>query len=408
MTRCRSGRSPLVGLLLLPLLLAACSDNKGPAGPTFGTSVTGTASNGQFVLTVNINPNNVEPGQRAGITVRATTVNGAPLEGREVQLSTTHGVLDRVAGVTDAAGRFVAFITIPAPAGGNTPGNIPSQVTITATVDGLQAQGVLNVALPGALQVIPGTATLAPGARQFFNCVGGVPPYRWEPSGGTLDVSTGPTVRFTAGTALGQFTLKCTDSAGNAAAATITIATERLSVVPGSVTLNPGQTQVFQAAGGVAPFTWSFPAGAGTLSSTTGPSIALTAGTTAGTFTLILTDATGQTASASVTIQVPGLALLPSSTERRFGATGDPPGLCTIGTASVTLTVTGGVPPYTFSATAGTVTPPVLGAAGPVTYSLAVGTVSGGFSTTETVTVLDSRGVSATATVTVSCTPSTS
>lgn len=290
----------LLSFLLVPALLVGCSkkndESRGPSAATGPTSITGTATGANFILTITINPNAIPPGGTAGITVNATTVNGAPLANRDVQMTTGAGTLSKVSGKTDAAGKFVTSITMTDP-------RVTGAVQITATVMALTATAILNVVEPGVLTVIPATATLAPGQQQFFNCAGGVPPFRWEVSGGTLDTLAGPTVLFTAGNQLGTFTLKCTDAAGNVASATITISTVRLEVVPSSATLAPGQSQIFQARGGVGPFTWSFPAGAGTLSTTSGPTTTLTAAATPGTFTLLLTDGTGATASAAVTIR---------------------------------------------------------------------------------------------------------
>lgn len=396
------GRVALLSLLLMPALLLGCKGNsktKGPSAVTGPSSITGTATGADFILTITINPNAIPPGGTAGITVTATTLNGAPLANRDVQMVTGAGTLSQVSGKTDAAGKFVTSITMTDP-------RVTGTVQITATVMALTVEAFLNVIEPGVLAIVPSSATMAPGATQFFNCVGGVPPYRWEPSGGTVNRPNEPSVIFTAGSVTGTFVLKCTDSAGNAAQATITITTavgDALAVTPPSVTLGPGQTQTFQASGGTPPYTWSFPAGAGSLSTTTGPTTTLTAAATPGTFTLLLTDSQGRTASASVTISVPALTLLPETVTRTFGATGAAPGTCSPGTISITFTVSGGAPPYSLSATAGTVTPSTLSGPGTFTYSISPGTLTGGTVQTETITVRDALGNTDTATVRIEC-----
>jgi len=384
----------------MPALLLGCKGNTKTKGPGFGSSITGTATNGLFSLTVNPNPNNTNKGGSVGITVLAQTLNGAPLANRNVQMATSGGTLSSVAGSTDAAGKFVTTLSIPPDYAG------PNPVAVSATVDGLTATGNVFINDLGLLTVVPATATMAPGATQFFNCVGGVPPYRWEPSGGTVNRPNEPSVIFTAGSVTGTFVLKCTDSAGNAAQATITITTavgDALTVTPTGVILAPGQTQIFQASGGTPPYTWSFPAGAGSLSTTTGPTTTLTAAATPGTFGLLLTDSQGRTALAAVQISVPALTLLPETVTRTFGATGAPPGTCSPGTISITFTVSGGAPPYSLSATAGTVTPSTLGAAGTFVYSITPGTLTGGTAQTETITVRDALGNTDTSTVTITC-----
>lgn len=372
------GATLLLSFLLVPALLVGCTKNDKSKGPGAGSSITGTATNGLFSLTVNPNPNNTNKGGSVGITVLAQTLNGAPLANRNVQMATSGGTLASVAGSTDAAGKFVTTLAIPPDYNG------PNPVEVSATVDGLTAKANVFVNDLGPLTVVPATATLAPSATQVFNCVGGVPPYRWEPSGGTLNTSAGPAVTFTAGNQLGVFDLKCRDSAGNAASARITIQpATALAVTPSAVTLAPGQTQVFQASGGVPPYTWSFPSGAGTLSTTTGPTTTLTAGTTLGTFTLILTDSTGATRQATITISgtVAGpLTILPGDVTLNAGQV-------------QVFQARGGVPPYSWTATGGT---PTTGTGNSFTYT--AGSVPGTFS----VTLTDSINQAISAKVTIS------
>ncbi len=393
-------RVALASLFFIPALLLGCTKNSGSKGPTGpNAAVTGTASNGLATASINFNPNTVAPGGNAGITLLLTTLSGAPIADQSVQWSTTGGTLATVSGKTDAAGKAVNNISIPET-------STSSSEVATAVVANLTVKGTLFIGVPGTLKIDPpGPLTLAPGDTQFLNCVGGVDPVRWEPSGGTLNRTNDRSVIFTAGSLTGTFFEKCTDAANNSASVSITIGTAQtlLTVTPTSVTLSPNQTQNFTASGGRPPYTWSFPAGAIVITSPS--SITLTAGTTSGTFTLILTDSVGATASAAVTIAVPPLTLLPTTVTRQFGTscstTNCVPPPCSV-SAAITLTVTGGVPPYTFSATFGTVTPSTLSAAGTVTYSF-TGTLTAGTTNTETVTVLDSVGKSATSTVTFSC-----
>jgi hypothetical protein len=393
----------LLLLLLVPIVIVACSEQK-HNGPTFPASTTGVSTNGLLTLILSVNPNNINKGDTTGVTVTSLTPNGAPVPNKKVNLSTSGGTLAAVFGITDAGGKFATTLRVPQDYNGPTP------ITVTAAVDSAVASVSVFLNDLGQLRIDPpGPLIMSPGDRQFLNCVGGVPPYRWEPSGGTLNRTNEPSVIFTAGSAVGTFFVKCSDSAGNSASVQITISltTGGLEVQPKSVTLSLGQRQSFQAIGGRPPYTWSFPTNAGTLSNTTGPSTILTAGTSAGKFTLLLTDSVGATAAAEVTITPPAPPeLLPSSVTRTLVATTPSPGTCsTGGGVNVTFTVTKGVPTYTFSTTdGGSVSPPTLSAPGTITYKLNLpSSLPEGFDTTETITVLDSVGQSDTSTVNVKC-----
>ncbi len=397
-------RLRLVSWLLLPALLAACSSQSGSKGPTFGAGITGTATNGLFSLTVNINPNTVGRGGSAGITVVAQTPNGIPLKGKSVQMSTSGGILSSVAGTTDAAGKFVTSISIPEDFDSSV-----ASVDVSATVDGLTAKATLNIGSLGVLAIVPTSATLAPGATQFFNCTGGVPPYKWEASGGTINISSGPSVIYTAGNQFGTFTLKCTDAAGTAVGAQITITNQALQapvIAPTSAQLRPNQTQTFTVTGGTPPYSWS--ATGGTLNTTAGTSVVYTAGNL-GQGLVCVTDGAGKQACATITITITPPKILPATVTRTFGATpsgsSDKVGSCNNIAITVTFTVTDGAPPYTMSATSGSFDKTTLPGPGTVTYSVTLNNVTGGTTDTETVTVLDSGGQSATATITITCTP---
>ncbi len=131
--RGRHGALPVV--LLWGLLLAACSDNKGPAGPTAGAGQVGHAdTTSQLQVDIALNPTAVEVNRRIGVTVLVTNQNGRPLAGRHVQLSLAQAGapaarLDRVDGDTDAGGKFVSFILCIGPGDG----------TVTAFVEGAEA-----------------------------------------------------------------------------------------------------------------------------------------------------------------------------------------------------------------------------------------------------------------------------
>jgi len=381
----------LFSLLLIPALLVGCKNkgSDGSKGPSTGATITGTAQNGVFRLSVNINPNTIPPGGSAGITVLATTVNGAPLDGQNVQMATSGGTIDPVAGKTDAAGKFVTKISIEETFKG-------LSVDVSAIVQGLTAKATLFINEPGALKIDPGPKiTLAPGDSVNLTCVGGVEPVRWEATGGTLNRHNERTVIYTAGSLTGTFFAKCTDAGNNSASVEIIISLTAggLTINPSSdQSLRPGQTIVFQATGGRPPYSWSFPAEGGSLSSTTGATITLTAGSTKGDFFLLLTDSAGGTKSVKITITPLALAVSPPSAQRSFtvATTPAPQAPCTFASFSVTFTITGGVPPYLVS-TDGISTISPVSPSGTFTYTNPGGSMPVG-STVETITVQDSVG----------------
>ena len=397
----------LVSALIIPALFIGCSRNSGSSGskgPGFGAAITGTASNGLATASISFNPSFITPGGSTGITLLLTTTIGVPIEGENVQWSTTVGTLQKVAGKTDAAGKDTNEISIPENFAG-------SEVVVTAVVAGFSVQGKLLTSVPGQLRIDPpGPLFLAPGDTQFLNCVGGVDPVRWEPSGGTLNRLNERSVIFTAGSQTGTFFVKCTDAAGNSASVEINITNapgDTLKVTPTTVTLSPGQKQTFQASGGRPDYKWSFPFGAGTLSNTTGASTTFTAGATSGTFTLILTDSAGATASATVNITVPPLTISPTAVtvERTAtGGSGTDPGSCGTVAFTANFVGSGGVLGYTWNntfTTAGAITPTSSTTA---TYSFSL-SMGGGSKIEDSVTLTDSKGALVTAKVTVTCNP---
>jgi hypothetical protein len=235
----RHGFLVLIALLGLGLLVQACSDNKGPAGPTFGAGEVGHADTAaQIVVQVAINPGTIELGRRAGITVLVTNTNGRPLANRHVQLSTTLGTIDQVDGFTDALGKFVSFIRITAQDAENAQGL--TQATVTAFVEGAQGQAFVNFGTLQDLTLTPGTVvrafteTVAGAGCNVgsvvvqFTAAGGVPPYSFSTSGVVNSTITSggrytlPPLVVPAGTTIND-TVTVVDSSGLSATATVAI-----------------------------------------------------------------------------------------------------------------------------------------------------------------------------------------
>src|SRR5581483_147447 len=236
-------------LLTIGGLIQACSDNKGPVGPR-SAQTTGFANTAaDIVVQVAINPNSITPGRRAGVTVLVTNVNGQPLAGKKVQLSTDVGSLDQNFGTTNAAGQFSTFIRISNEDAANA---TTTSATVTAFVEGAVGTGTVNFGpnpTPVALQILPtsipltegatgaapGTCTTGPFAASGnftaqFTIVGGVPPFKIIVSGAVPGATVSSTGLYSApvlGTRAGGFTTTDTitvvDAAGNSATATVVI-----------------------------------------------------------------------------------------------------------------------------------------------------------------------------------------
>jgi hypothetical protein len=123
----------VVALLGAALSIQACSNQTSGSGtPSFPSGTTGHGDGPAGVIVqVAINPNHQDVEGRIGITVLVLNVNGRPLEGKHVQLSTTDLNLDRVDGFTDADGKFVSFLFCARDA----------SAVITAFVEGTAATG---------------------------------------------------------------------------------------------------------------------------------------------------------------------------------------------------------------------------------------------------------------------------
>lgn len=239
----RCGRPRAVPLVLLwGLLLAACSDNKGPAGPAAGAGQTGHAdTTAQIRVQVAVNPNTIELGRRAGITVLVTNLNGRPLEGRHVQLSTNVGKLDVVDGFTNREGKFTSALRITEQDALNAAGL--TFATVTAFVEGATGTATVNFGKLAPLTLTPssvtqsvqatgtapGTCSAVGGFTTQFTVSGGVPPYSFTTSGFAGSTISGsglyafPLIPGVTGGFKVVDTVTVTDSAGQSASATVTV-----------------------------------------------------------------------------------------------------------------------------------------------------------------------------------------
>jgi hypothetical protein len=128
------------------LLVVACSDNSGPAGPSFQNGqtvpVTGTAPTAKDIkVQVVANPASTEPGRRVGITVFVTNTNGQPLAGKKVVVNTSTntkalGTVDAALGTTDANGIYQTTVVVRCNDAVDNAGSPLVTLTVDAFVEG--------------------------------------------------------------------------------------------------------------------------------------------------------------------------------------------------------------------------------------------------------------------------------
>lgn len=97
----------MVAIALLAVgLLPACTDNQGPAGPTFPASQTGSTDGGvQFDLAARPGPGE----DQFLVTLTLTSAGGRPIVGEPVSMS--GGKLNPTRGVTNENGQFTTVHT---------------------------------------------------------------------------------------------------------------------------------------------------------------------------------------------------------------------------------------------------------------------------------------------------------
>lgn len=237
-------------------------------------------------------------------------------------------------------------------------------------------------AKPLALALKP--AACAPGQKGQATATGGTAPYRYavaeDNTGSTIAAKGG---KFTAGRRAGTDTLRVTDAAGATADAELTVRAP-LALEPATSSCRPGATVELRATGGAAPYTFTFPVGGnvsgGRVEARSGR---YTAGRRLGVDRIQVSDTTGGTASASVTVEAPLLVIDPTAAECEPGA-------------ALVFAASGGVPPYAFALTAS-----ASGGRLDADGNYVAGAVPG----TDTVRVSDAAGQAAEARVTVLAQP---
>jgi len=235
--------------------------------------------------------------------------------------------------------------------------------------------------------------------QQNLAATGGVPPYTWTVSAGSLPsglslASTGAITGTPTAAGTSNFTVKVTDSANLSDTKALQIViTAPLTVTTSSLpsgTVGAAYTQqTLSASGGTSPYTWSVSAGSLPAGLALAASGAITGTpTAAGTssFTVKVTDAANQSNTKALQIVVN-----PAPTPPTISTTSLPPGTVGVSYPAQTLAATGGTPPYTWSLSAGSLpTGLALAASGAIT-----GTPSAAGTFNFTVKVTDSASLSA-------------
>ncbi len=230
-----------------------------------------------------------------------------------------------------------------------------------------------EITVYAAIVLTPTTKTMVTNSGFTFTASGGSGALTFSKTsgGGTIHATTG---LFTAPATAGTSNIRVTDANNFSESATITVVGP-VVISPSTKTLTVDDTFTFTASGGVPPYTYSLPAGTGSVHSTAGiykaPAIA------GGTDTVRVTDAIGSVSNATVSIQ-DDLQIEPASIKLAI-------------TNTKTFTISGGVAPFTFSKIAGS------GSIHATTGLYTASTTTG----VETVRVTDSLGGTSDATITV-------
>ncbi len=303
-----------------------------------------------------------------------------------------------------------------APATGAITGTVGGSATSqTFTVKVIDTNGVsatksltltVNLAPSITTSSLPG-GTKTGTYNQTLTGTNGTTPYTWSittgtlPTGLSLNAATGAITGTVDPAATNQtFTVTLTDANGVTATKSLTITVNGLPSVT-TASLNAatdgqvGYSQTLTGTGGTVPYTWSIttgmlPLGLGLNAGTGAITGTVNGAATSQTFTVTLTDADGVTATKSLTITVnaaPSVttASLVVATQGEIGY-------------AQTLTASGGTLPLTWSILSGSL-PTGLNLA-PATGAI-TGTVGGSAtSQTFTVKVIDTNGVSATKSLT--------
>jgi MYXO-CTERM domain-containing protein len=343
----------------------ALTNNPGPAA-----SLVATSGGGQAALTGTV--------FAAPLVATVKDSSGNPISGASVVFSTpgagASAALAPSPAPTNVAGQTNVAATANATAGA---------YTISASVAGVAAPVTFALTNYAPLLLAPATVTVAPRGSRGFTASGGQGAYVYtlatNASGGVINASTGA---YSAGpTPNVTDVVRVTDAAAATATATVTIGAG-VSISPTSAAVAPRGAKTFTASGGSGTgltFTLSINGSGGSINASSG---AYLAGATAGaTDVVTVTDSLGNAATATVTVGG-GVGINPTS------AAVAPRG-------TKTFTASGG------SGTGFSFTLTTSGSGGNVNAASGVYTAGATPNATDVVTVTDSLGNTATASISV-------
>ncbi|MCX7592109.1 MAG: hypothetical protein N2255_10835 [Kiritimatiellae bacterium] len=232
-----------------------------------------------------------------------------------------------------------------------------NNTVILTDARGQVAVAVVTQNPAGALAISPTTGTLsADGQILLFTASGGSLPYTWKVSSSSRGTITaqGKTQAIYTRLSEGENVVTVIDKRGQAATATIT---QPGPAVPAALTIAPpmaspasdGATVVFTASGGTLPYTWDVSSPALGSITPQGTRQAIYTRLQSGNNFVLVTDAAGQLALATITQPLPGIPTI-SPVTANIQADGD----------VALFTASGGTPPYSWSVvrnTRGTIVP---------------------------------------------------
>ncbi|MBY4595814.1 hypothetical protein [Ottowia caeni] len=264
-------------------------------------------------------------------------------------------------------------------------GNAPGTSTVSVQDSSVSQKSIsLTVQVTAkALSTSVGTAlTLAANESRTFTVTGGMAPYTVSSSNNSIVAVTsqmGGVITVT-GRSNGVATLRITDDIGATLEVTVTVNAPAFSVSPETATGQVGTEMVFSILGGVGPYTAISSAPAVATVQVAGD-IARVQLRTEGESTLTFRDAMGQSVSVTVTSTqtLPPLSLAPTSGSGQVGT-------------GLVFTAIGGAGPFTARSSNPSIASVSVSGSTINVSLLAVGSAS--------IIVLDSKGQSATATVT--------
>ncbi|SEH08195.1 Lcl domain-containing protein [Candidatus Venteria ishoeyi] len=215
-------------------------------------------------------------------------------------------------------------------------------VTISVKDSLAQARSVqLQVVQTQALNINPAEAALAQQKTMQFSATGGKAPYAWAVQAGQLSASVGDKVAYTAPNTMGEYWVQVTDADNQLVQAVVSVIQTGSPPVlsPATATLTMAATKNFQIAGGQAPYV-SITALHGQITQQTAQGFVYIAPELVTQDSITITDSSGQTGTAQVTVTARELCLASKEITLKLGQT-------------EALSVDCGVAPYTWQAQEG-------------------------------------------------------